>query len=1013
MGLWVGLLSGCGGGAAGPTTDSANGDVELPPPVFSLSEPIPLPGNHQRIPIRLPTDENPAPDSRDPNAGGPNSGRPSAADPASSPPSAGDREKPVLQTEFDPDNLAVKPGHWVALQSEGSTTEDNFSGDLKYSLRRGDARPRVVPGTRYYLRSQRPLTLAKDQAKRFETPLFMVETNQLTVLPELVTRGGDEIYIQPHRMPDLLPHQYHVVVLSDQPDRYNFLKRLPSIRNMKLDAMMGDWLEQTSDGLLDQSYSAAYRSKSDAMYYKLTLSRWDSSVELPANMQQWTSIAYLVWGDFDPERLTPEQQTAVVDWLHFGGQLIVGGEALELLSQSFLQRYLPVEPTGSVNEPYDSLRPLLEHWSLHKDASGQPVLPPTDNAETFVRTQWKLASHGGEVPHSAGLVAESQVGKGRIVTTAFSLSLPRLRGWTSLDHWFNGCLLRRPGRVHQSDDEIMQGVAAQDPLSGLPQDTTTSTEVSGFQWQLPWLTSFQPSVFTSLDLASRDWLHSPTEPVNTFDPDTETWAEVSILPVVDAERRRFASGSKERSQAAWNDYSEIAQAARASLKDQAGITPPSREWVLQALILYLVILVPVNYAIFRLLRRLEWAWFSIPVIAVTGAFVVVRAASLDIGFSNKQLQIQLLEIPTDYERGHLTGYGSLYSSLTTRFRFLSDNPTTLALPFPSANFPTETNETPVEFSLEPGRPVRFGPQEIVSNTMEMYQFQQVVELGGRLEFRSVGSGNPALAEDRLRNGTRLSLADVGIFRWDEARGHLLYGQLPRLAAGDEATIKWQRLPPADDWLSQWQGTCLEDYAATAERWARVVSASGTDPYERPWVQALDRLRAVNPEWAAALEQAGQRRRLPDDALLTRALLLAAVRESAPEGLGLGQLFRAVLRQPLGPNEVRLVAWTDDAAHQWEIQPLASQSDHRSLVLAHLRAPQLPPLGYDQNLAYLPTKPTSDTDVEGEATDDAGDDAADVGDGVGTAVDGGAGTGVGGGARVSVNQAAPVLPYEVP
>jgi len=468
-------------------------------------------------------------------------------------------------------------------------------------------------------------------------------------------------------------------------------------------------------------------------------------------------------------------------------------------------------------------------------------------------------------------------------------------------------------------------------------------------------------------LAARDWLFSPEQLAATFDPDTESWVETAILPTVDAGRRRFLTSSNQRSQAAWNDYSDIAQAARTALKDQAGITPPSREWVLQALILYLVILVPVNYAIFRLLRRLEWAWFSIPVIAVTGAFVVVRAASLDIGFSNKQLQIQLLEIPADYQRGHLTGYGSLYSSLTTRFRFQSDNPTTLALPFPSANFPTESNETPVEFSLEPGRPVRFGPQEIVSNTMEMYQFQQVVELGGRLEFRAGSSDNRSLTNDRVRNGTRLNLADLGLFRWDEASGRVLYARLPRLAAGDQATIAWQALPASDDWLNPWQGTCLEDYNASADRWAAVASASanGTEPSQLTWLQAVDRLRAANPDWAAALEQVARRRALADDEPLTRELLLAAVRHNAPAGLGLGNLFRAVLRHPLGPHEVRLVAWTDDPVHQWEIQPAASQADHRSLVLAHLRAPQLPPLGYDQNLAYLPLKPTTDNPLDRE------------------------------------------------
>lgn len=956
IGLWVGCN----------TTPPATSDAEEEDkPEVTLSEPIPLPGNHRRIPIRRPTDDglsdqasNQAGSAASPPAT-PDTATPNTAAPpaAGNPPSA-NRGRVVVETEFDPSNLAVKPGHWVTLQSDGSTTQDTFSGDLKYSLRRGDARPRVVPGTRYYLRSQRPVTLAKDQTKRFETPLFMIDTNQLTVQPELLTRSGGEIYLPPHRMPDLLPHQYHLVVLSDQPDSYNFLNLVPSIRNAKLNSLIGDWLDQTSSGLLDAGYADSYRSKSDATYYKLTLSKWNSTVELPAGMQQWTSIAYLIWGDFDPARLSAEQQTALVDWLHFGGQLIVGGDAVETLSQSFLQSYLPVEPTGSVNEPYSSLRPLLEHWSLQRDASGQLMLPNLEDNETFVRTQWTLTRDGRDVPHCNGLVAERQVGKGRIVSTAFALQLPRLRGWSSLDHWFNSCLLRRPGRQHRAEDDIFQTIsnqnAADTSLTGSP-----IQDVVGFNWRSDFLSTFQPSVYTSLDFAARDWVASNETLLAAADGTSEPRVADALLPTVTADGRRFGLGSNRRSQAAWNDYSDVSQAARASLKDQAGITPPSREWVLQALIIYLVILVPVNYVIFRLLRRLEWAWFSIPVIAVTGAFVVVRAASLDIGFSNKQLQIQLLEIPTDYQRGHLTGYGSLYSSLTTRFRFQADNPTTVALPFPSANTPAETSETPLEFSLEPGRPMRFGPQEIVSNTMEMYQFQQVVDLGGRLEYLSNDATTADRTSERLRNGTRIKLSHLGLFRMDDRSGRVLFAHIADLAAGGEADIPWQVLPTDETWLNQWQGTCLEDFGVTAGQWMSAMLAVPLDPDQTAWPVVAESFRSTRPEWSEALERAARRLGLPREAKFSNELLAAAVRENAVDGLGLGNLFRAVLRQPLGPEEVRLVAWTDDAVHQWEIQPAASQSDHRSLVLAHLRAPQLPPLGYDQNLAYSASPPPTD------------------------------------------------------
>ena len=106
--------------------------------------------------------------------------------------------------------------------------------------------------------------------------------------------------------------------------------------------------------------------------------------------------------------------------------------------------------------------------------------------------------------------------------------------------------------------------------------------------------------------------------------------------------------------AGWNDQSGISNAARQTLISSAGITPPSSKFVLQMLAVYLVVLVPLNWLVFRTMGRVEWAWIAAPIIAIAGAFAVAKMASLDIGFVRSNTQVALLEVYNGHQRGHLS-----------------------------------------------------------------------------------------------------------------------------------------------------------------------------------------------------------------------------------------------------------------------------------------------------------------------------------------------------------------------
>src|SRR5262249_41547520 len=105
--------------------------------------------------------------------------------------------------------------------------------------------------------------------------------------------------------------------------------------------------------------------------------------------------------------------------------------------------------------------------------------------------------------------------------------------------------------------------------------------------------------------------------------------------------------------AAWNDFSAVPTAARDTLREAAGILIPKSSFVVWTLAVYLFVLVPLNWAIFWLCGRVEWAWIAAGLIALCGVAAVVKLAQLDIGFARSQTELALLELHGGYPRGHL------------------------------------------------------------------------------------------------------------------------------------------------------------------------------------------------------------------------------------------------------------------------------------------------------------------------------------------------------------------------
>src|SRR3954469_25873168 len=84
-------------------------------------------------------------------------------------------------------------------------------------------------------------------------------------------------------------------------------------------------------------------------YYRLVLPLDPGRPPLSSHPLTWTTISHVIWDGMSPESLSPAQQQAMLDWLHWGGQLIlVGGAtpAFTVLRDSFLDAHLPADPSG-------------------------------------------------------------------------------------------------------------------------------------------------------------------------------------------------------------------------------------------------------------------------------------------------------------------------------------------------------------------------------------------------------------------------------------------------------------------------------------------------------------------------------------------------------------------------------------------------------------------------------------------------------------------------------------------
>ena len=851
----------------------------------------------------------------------------------------------------------TKLGHWVTTNFQAIANNFNAEGQLTTFSQTGTGSPVRIPATDYYISSSRPVALPKGEWKNFETTVFLPTRNMNATSANIsyqVNRTASGLpQIQSFDASSLMkPYQFHFLVLSTRPDTYRFLEFADSI------------------GLRGRLVTGARIPP----FYLIVPSIPDDPVPLPRNALNWTTIAYLVWDDYDPDQLQAEHQQAILDWIHYGGQLIVSGpDSLDKLQNSFLAEYLPAQFERSRNLTSADIEELNKNWTveLKRNPAEERKLKISDSVP-LLGVDFKPHEDARFVDGTGGIAIERKLGRGRIVMTAFSLNAPSIQKWRSFKSFFNGALLRKParnfGRTRDGSDNV------------------------SFEWADDPTSIFDPLVGSTLRFLSRDLSRSGTkESVSsnsgvrgTDDPRSNLgWAYGNVqenphLKIKKAknsglnrnlDNHRYYGGFQDASQAGvagWNDQSGVSEAARNTLRLAAGIKPPSSGFVLKMLAAYLLVLVPLNWLVFRVIGRVEYAWIAAPLIAIAGAFLVIKFASLDIGFVRSNTQIGVLEIQADYPRAHLAEYSALYTSLSTRYSAELDNLTAQSLPFAIEDDPAnfQPKESLSEVQLRRTIKNRLEGFQIQSNTTGLVHTEYLFDLAGIVSFVSPTKNEPQ--SGLVTNSTKIDIFNAGVIGRTE-KGDYRVAWIGELPAGGETELSFSDTTSEklkQPWLK------IPAFGNTKRRAATIWKNNIEGDKNSATLDEIRSFAELKERWSdyqrLFIKQDNDSDYTSRDTFTRQEFERVFQSVNSNTEISVGRMFDAVADNlAIAPGEYRLIGSSNQRLGGTRFEPESTQVDQQTLIVVHLQHPNLPVAKRDLNSLEEFTSGRSNLDVDEE------------------------------------------------
>jgi len=625
----------------------------------------------------------------------------------------------IFPSGMGPVSGGVKPGHWVTAAQTLKSNKVDQRGQLR-SRAIATGKPLSTEANSssetQSIQSVRPVVLPQGQQRtfdfRFLAPLpsageqgrVMLESRFVSSASTFFDTGRQPFYV-------MAGEEYFFVILTSRPERFAKFQ-------------IADWVRPLRDEVTFQTHSANYR---------VVIPPTDRLLPLAETMLDWTSTAVVLWDDLAAEALTPGQATAMADWLRFGGQLIVNGAtASDRIAKTTMAEVLPLRPARNVELDVEAGAELLENWAVPSDRSTEKQIALLRSQSARIAMDGPLHSDTVSLPDAGGLLLTRRVGRGRVVQTRFDLTSDWISSWDSFDSFINAAVLLRPPREFvESVDALSQSLVAQRYVADQSSRAT-------------------PAMNTRFRITGRDAL-LPSPTVGTLrknaDPELATDQAPTPLPATVGFGDPWSQSDAISGISAWTDHSDLLRTTREVLMDEAGIEIPDSSLIANALFYYLLLLVPVNYLVFRLLGRLEYAWLAVPVLAIGGALVVARLARLDIGFARSQTELAVLEVHAGYPRAHLSRMVAIYNSLSSQYRIAFATRDAAALPvmmsssdeFPDLVFSTSFAEGP---SLD--------AVAVASGRTQHLHAEQMVDIGGSITRQ----------EDSILNASVHSLFDV-------------------------------------------------------------------------------------------------------------------------------------------------------------------------------------------------------------------------------------------------------------
>jgi hypothetical protein len=793
----------------------------------------------------------------------------------------------------------VRRGHWIGTRQFIRANNFDFSAVFETRITDASGEPFDVDQTNYSSVVSRPAKLAKGQDRPLESMLLFprqsVQGRSPQIHVEIAANYGGSPIIQNNTPISFLEEsEYIMLVLSSTPSSYLYLSQLDSVQ---------------PPGDLDSSQLG----DSDFRSFRVLLPNVSKGVAIPGNALMWTTVSVIVWDNIDPSTLSLDQQQAMIDWLHFGGQIIINGPtSLGQLKGSFLDPFLPAEDAQTLNLDAERLAPLNQGWTI------VPTVANTKSrALNLVKDRPILGcelvkrARGEFLPNTGDLAAETYVGRGRVVVTGFSLSAGAIINWKSFDNFFNACLLRRPPRDYYRPTSFDGGYSDSVAI-GFP--TVVSSYVADEPRGTNRVGRFlrDPRMNSTLRFFTRDvgWLPGEEVVQPKRNRTTYSAAIAEIDDINERDRRAVTTGGEfpqgdpwrfggyvaatNSGVAGWNDFSGASDAARLALKQTARIKVPNANFVLNTLAAYLVVLVPLNWLIFWGIGRVEWAWVAAPIIAIGGAYSVIRMAELDIGFARSRTEIDVVEMYGGYDRAHVTRYAALYTSLSSDYDMSFRDESALVQPMAfNHEYRPQPGTVASEVHFRRDQDLRLSGLNVKSNETSLVHSEQLVSMEGPIEL--IGDDPDSLD---LHNGSILDLRDVIVLR---CTGELSYeaAYIEQLSPGQDASLHFS----ADE---------LEvhtSYRTPVNATAEQANATRIDP------------KRENGIWPKRWQSS------------------ATFGESSENDrtLRLTRLGRLAARQlTLQPGDVRLIGWSSEPLTGVDISPAAAQQAISTFVLVHLK-----------------------------------------------------------------------------